>query len=122
MNTDTYLLNLANHTLDRVWAQSRDIFGARRIGKAPIILINGRLRTTCGRAFLLENKIDLSRKLFVEYTPAFIRDIIPHEVAHFVAWRRFEDCGHGTDWKNVMKALGKKPLRFYTFDQMADKS
>lgn len=122
MNTDAYLLEIANDTMSRVWVQARAIFGGKYIGKAPIILINGRLRTTCGRAFIEEGKMDLSRKLFLEYTPAFIREIIPHEAAHFIAWRRFQAPGHGADWKRVMRALGKEPLRFYTFDKPKDKS
>ena len=122
MNTDAYLLEIANDTMSRVWVQARAIFGGKYIGKAPIILINGRLRTTCGRAFIEEGKMDLSRKLFLEYTPGFIREIIPHEAAHFIAWRRFQDAGHGADWKKVMRALGKEPLRYYTFDKPGDKS
>lgn len=122
MDTDAYLLEIANDTMSRVWVQARAIFGGKYIGKAPIILINGRLRTTCGRAFIEQGKMDLSRKLFLEYTPGFIREIIPHEAAHFIAWRRFQDAGHGADWKKVMRALGKEPRLWYPFDKPEDKA
>lgn len=119
---NTYLIETAQFALGRVWVNAARIYGRTKIGERPIIVLNNRLKTTCGRAFLEENKIDLSTTLFSKYTPAFVRDIIPHEAAHHIAYRIFQDAGHGRDWKGVMRNLGLEPRLWYPFDKPEDKA
>ena len=90
---------------DRAWTKLRSLYGAK-VGKKPIIVLNTRLRTTAGRAFLLDNKIDICYKLLIEFPAHFAKDTIPHECAHFVAHRVFGEENHGKPWKAIMAALG----------------
>ena len=90
---------------DRAWSTLREMYGAK-VGKKPIIELNTRLRTTAGRAHLLDNKIDICYKLLIEFPRHFAEDTIPHECAHFVAHRVFGEENHGKPWKAIMAALG----------------
>jgi SprT-like family len=90
---------------DRAWLRFRELYG-NKVGKKPTIERNNRLRTTAGRAFLHDNKIDISTKLLLEFPSHFAKDTIPHEGAHFVAYRVFGEENHGKPWKAVMAAIG----------------
>ena len=80
---------------------------------APAVVLNKRLKTTAGRAFIERNPqcIDLSVELFEQYPDEFCRVIIPHELAHCVAFLVYNDPGHGKSWKKIMKELGLPPER-----------
>ena len=90
---------------DKAWLRLRTMYGAK-VGKQPTIVLNNRLRSTAGRAFLHDSKIDISYKLLIEFPAHFAKDTIPHECAHFVASRVFGEDNHGKPWKQVMAALG----------------
>jgi len=48
-----------------------------------------------------------------------ITQTVPHEVAHIVANHKYrKQCGHGPLWKGVMRAFGKAPERFHTYDTL----
>jgi SprT protein len=76
----------------------------------PPVKLNNRLKTTAGRAWLCERHldrfIDLSTELLAEHPRAFFDEIIPHELAHIVAFHLFKDNGHGPQWKDVMRRTG----------------
>lgn len=83
-----------------------------KIGRKPSIILNTRTWRTAGRAWLEQGIIELSYKLFIHHRDEFIRVIIPHEAAHHVAFRVYEDAGHGPAWKQVMVDYGL-PAKLY---------
>lgn len=81
----------------------------------PAIAFNNRLKTTAGYCYHLRREIQISRELFEEHTEHFRKIIIPHELAHQVAFDLYnKDCGHGPLWKQVMVAYGIPPDRLHT--------
>ena len=73
----------------------------------PKVVLNNRLKSTAGRAFIENNPqyIDLSTELFWQYTEQFVQDTIPHELAHLVAFTVYGDPGHGIGWRNVITKM-----------------
>jgi predicted SprT family Zn-dependent metalloprotease len=91
------------------WARFSHIYSLKNT--CPVIILNNRLKTTAGRCDLNKRIIDLSPLLFSENVGEFENVIIPHEVAHQVAFDVYGDTGHGPDWKSVMVAYGLPPNR-----------
>lgn len=79
--------------------------------KVPAVVLNNRLKSTAGRAWYEEDKIDLSVELFREHTHWMLTDVIPHELCHMAAWRWHKHSGHGPAWKDTMRAIGLEPKR-----------
>jgi SprT protein len=72
--------------------------------------------TTAGRAHLRLNHIKINPILFKENREKMLSQTIPHEIAHLVAYRVFNDTGHGKFWKHVMVQFGLKPDRCHSYD------
>lgn len=96
-----YLEDVASYHV-RIWWK-RFLSRYPKIGNTPGAVLNARLKTTAGRAFLDDGYIDLSPDLMWEHTEQFCRDTIPHELAHLVAWKVYGDPGHGKGWKTVIR-------------------
>lgn len=76
-----------------------------------------RLSGTCaGQADLRNNVLLFNPDIFLRNKEHFLKIIVPHEVAHLVAFRVFGDTGHGPDWKRVMVRLGLPPDRCHNYD------
>lgn len=71
-----------------------------------------------GQAFLNKNHVRINAVLFNENVDEFLHQIIPHEVAHLVAYRKFGKniSPHGEEWQRVMKAFGLDPKRTHSLD------
>lgn len=70
---------------------------------------NPRLRTTAGRAFLREGRVELNPLLLARH-PEVVRQVVIHEFAHLVAHRRRpREPGHGPAWRALMRAAGLPP-------------
>lgn len=70
---------------------------------------NPRLRTTAGRAFLREGRVELNPLLLARH-PEVVRQVVIHEFAHLVAHRRRpREPGHGPAWRALMRAAGLLP-------------
>lgn len=100
------ILCYAADVLRDAWAEARAMYGSK-IGKMPKLVLNNRLSRSFGRAFLCGSHaegyvIDLSTKLYNTHPKLAEKIVIPHEAAHFVAYRLFDDHGHGKAWKGVM--------------------
>lgn len=101
------ILVYATEVLAASWKIAQSEYG-HRIGKMPKLVLNNRLSRSFGRAWLCGSHkegyvIDLSTKLYNAHPKLAEKIVIPHEVAHFVAYRLFDDPGHGVYWKNVMR-------------------
>lgn len=109
MLTDTELLEIAQAAADKAWLRFVKLYP--RVGAMPKIIFNNRLKTTAGRCDYATRTVDLSTSLMRENVKEFCDTIIPHELAHQVAFDIYGDSGHGNAWKSVMIAYGIEPAR-----------
>ena len=95
------------------WARLEKMYPGK-LGPMPEIRINARFKTTAGRCFWELRMVEYSLELFTEYPENFRLDMIPHELAHQVAFDLFpasvKRC-HGAEWQGVMLRLGIVPSR-----------
>jgi predicted SprT family Zn-dependent metalloprotease len=108
----TTLQNLADCSVQYTWDILCNLY-PNLTKTAPTVVLNKRLKTTAGRAFIEHDPqyIDLSVELMEQYLNEFCTVIIPHELAHCVAFLVYNDPGHGKGWKRIMKELGLIPER-----------
>ena len=97
-----HLLEIATYNIARCWRIASLKYGADKIGPMPKVTISKRLKVTAGWAYFDKNEVKLCYDLFVEHMETFVQETIPHEVAHLVAAKVYEDTGHGKGWKSVM--------------------
>jgi predicted SprT family Zn-dependent metalloprotease len=71
---------------------------------------NDRLRTTAGRAFMSEGRIELNPTLLAP-VPDEIDVVLVHEAAHVAVWRLFGGGvpAHGRHWRALMRLAGLPP-------------
>ncbi|MFF7708436.1 SprT family zinc-dependent metalloprotease [Pseudomonas sp. NPDC007930] len=64
-----------------------------------------------GVAHLHENKLRFNPQLLQENTEDFLRQTVPHEVAHLVAHQLFGDriAPHGEEWQLIMRGVYELP-------------
>lgn len=85
----------------------------RRLGMGELasrlaVVWNKRMRSTAGRAFWPEGKIELNPKL-AEVAPDEVRGTMLHELAHLVAYARAgrrRIAAHGAEWRQACCDLG----------------
>lgn len=77
--------------------------------------MNPRLRTTAGRAFWLENRLEFNPKLYAENTEKFLQDTVAHEVAHIVAYHVYGSTGHDKNFYAVCTVLGADAARCHNY-------
>lgn len=85
----------------------------------PMPSVNFDLKgTTGGTANVFTNTISVNRILFLENVNEYIEKIIPHEVSHLVAFKKFgmNIRAHGKEFKYVMRMLGVTPFRCHTLN------
>jgi len=86
----------------------------KHYGDMPEFKMNARLTAIGGRAWLDSNFIDLSCYLLERNWETYKKEVIPHELCHFIAYRLFDDKGHGLNWKYVMEEMGLEPNRCHS--------
>ncbi|NVD05613.1 SprT family zinc-dependent metalloprotease [Vibrio sp. JPW-9-11-11] len=79
----------------------------------PIPRLSFKLRgKTAGKAYLQLNEVRLNPVLYRENQTAFLREVIPHEVAHLVAYQVYGRVKpHGKEWQGIMESLFKAPAK-----------
>lgn len=114
----TYLQEVAERRVANLWATSQKIWPKALANvKVPEVKINARLKTTAVRAWYEKHMVEFSAELMWEHTAHFVKDTIPHEVAHIVADIRFpnEKSRHGQEWRDTMFVLsGVEPKRLHS--------
>lgn len=62
--------------------------------------------TTAGSAWLSEWQIRLNPVLCLENQQAFVDEVIPHELAHLLVWKKFGRVApHGREWRWMMETV-----------------
>jgi hypothetical protein len=56
--------------------------------------------------------ITMSAKWMLAKPDVFPDNVIPHELAHIVAWRIYKDPGHGKGWQTVINSVGIKTAQY----------
>lgn len=87
--------------------------------KFTIPEVNYELRgIKAGVAYLQKNEIKFNRTLLQENTDEFIRQVVPHELAHLIVYQMFGRVKpHGKEWQLVMNEIFKLPAdTFHQFD------
>ena len=79
--------------------------------KFPIPTISYDLRgVKAGVAYLQKNEIKFNRTLLLENSDEFIRQVVPHELAHLIVYQVFGRVKpHGQEWQAVMTQLFNLP-------------
>ena len=99
-------------TPDLLEARVAEMFALWRVPPgAPVpVSWNSRLRTTAGRAFYREGRIELNPEL-LERSPDHVDTVLVHEAAHVAAYRLFgSHCpAHGRHWRGLMRLAGLPP-------------
>lgn len=108
---------IADDCLTVAWAKFSRLYTLKK--PCPTIIINNRLKTTAGRCDYLKRVIDLAPIMFAENISEYRRVIIPHEIAHQIAWDIFEAPGHCPKWKSIMVKFGLSPDRCHTLSSSA---
>ncbi len=99
-------------TPDLLEARVVEMFALWRVplGAPVVVSWNSRLRSTAGRAFYREGRIELNPAL-LERSPDQIDTVLVHEAAHVAAHRLFGSrCpAHGRHWRGLMRLAGLPP-------------
>ncbi|MFV0575248.1 MAG: SprT family zinc-dependent metalloprotease [Vibrio sp.] len=84
---------------------------------APEIFYNVRGKVA-GKAYLTQWQIRLNPVLLIENPQAFVEEVIPHELAHLVAYHQFGRVKpHGKEWQYIMtNVFGVAPQTCHQFD------
>lgn len=66
-------------------------------------------------------QIGVNMILFEDNLKEILNDTIPHEIAHLVQFLLFDEKGkvvqgHGAEWQEIMKKLGKQPSKYHKLD------
>ena len=79
--------------------------------KFPVPTISYDLRgVKAGIAYLQKNVIKFNRTLLLENSDEFIRQVVPHELAHLIVYQVFGRVKpHGQEWQAVMTQLFNLP-------------
>ncbi len=81
------------------------------------VLLNSRMRSVLGRAFIEESRIELNERLLKKY-PEELAPTLAHELAHVIAPILYGRNGyfHRLGWKRIMEELGFEPTRTHSLD------
>ena len=112
-----YLLDVATRRVAIEWAKAQKAYPILRNIATPTTKISARLKTTAGYACYGAHSVEFSASLMWEHTEHFIKDTIPHEVAHLVTHRVYPDVKghHNAEWYAIMlNVYGIKATRCHS--------
>lgn len=77
----------------------------------PMPMVSYDLRgMKAGVAYLQKNEIKFNRTLLEENSEEFVRQVVPHELAHLIVYQVFGRVKpHGKEWQAVMNGLFQLP-------------
>ena len=111
---DPALLNRVTARVD--WAVEK-LHQADIVIAAPVLNFDLKGRTA-GYAYKQDNRVRLNLELLNRNTEDFIKNVIPHEIAHLAAFKYFpDDRPHGRAWQLIMEGVLNLPAeRCHQFD------
>ena len=104
------------HRVEACYEQAEAFF--KRPFKRPVVSLKLRGQKA-GVAHLYENKLRFNNELYQKNTEDFLRQTVPHEVAHLVAHQMFGDRiqPHGEEWQLIMRGVYElPPLRCHNYE------
>lgn len=72
--------------------------------------------TTAGYAIFDTNTLDFNIALAAQNENEFVTQIVGHEFCHLVTNEVYSHCGHGAEWKEVMRDFNLQPDRLHRLD------
>lgn len=94
-----------------------DLFPIAMRGMPSVGVIFNIKGAVAGQACYNKNLIRYNPVLAAENFQTFLTRTVPHEVAHFVARWVYDDHGHKSGWKIVMRRFGVKDIgRCHSYD------
>ena len=97
-----------DHTLSRQCSELLRGLGHDSLADKIMVAWNSRMRSTAGRAFWPEGKIELNPKL-IDLSVEEVRNTMLHELAHLLAYARAgrkRIKAHGSEWRQACCDLG----------------
>lgn len=97
-----------DHSLMRQCAELVRGLGHESLADKLVVTWNSRMRSTAGRAFWPEGKIELNPKL-TDFSAEEVRNTMLHELAHLLAYARAgrkRIKAHGSEWRQACCDLG----------------
>jgi predicted SprT family Zn-dependent metalloprotease len=66
-------------------------------------------------------RVQINMVLFEDNVSHILNETLPHEVGHLVQFNKFDHKGlhvegHGAEWKEIMRKLGKDPHKYHNLD------
>jgi|694.fasta_scaffold104699_2 predicted SprT family Zn-dependent metalloprotease len=61
---------------------------------------------TAGKTYVEDNVIKFNMYFIEHNLNDFLRDTVPHEVAHLYEWSIYRSIGHKKHWKEFMQMMG----------------
>lgn len=108
MNRDQVYDGIVNIVGDAI--SLLEAHAGERYAKSVNIVWNKRMRSTAGRAFLNQAKVELNPKLLELGAEALshVRQTLLHELAHLLAHQRYGRgiSAHGAEWKQACADMG----------------
>lgn len=102
--------------LQKYYEECRQIMiGLGYDAKIVPISLNGRLRSTIGRYFTYEKRIEIAKDYFLNADEHYVKNTILHEICHQVC----RVSGHGTEWKRIANHVSMKTP--YKIERLASK-
>jgi SprT protein len=115
----------ANELFQSYYSRLSSILSPRQLRALTTteININRRMRSTLGRAYISENRIELNARL-LEKHPEELAPTLAHELAHLVAPMMYGRQGlqHREGWQKVITYLGFEASRTHSLDVAALKN
>ncbi|WP_268800150.1 SprT family zinc-dependent metalloprotease [Pseudomonas huanghezhanensis] len=105
-----------NTRVETCYQQAEDFF--KRSFKRPVVSLKLRGQKA-GVAHLHENLLRFNPQLYRENTEDFLRQTVPHEVAHLIAHQLFGGtiAPHGEEWQLIMRGVYElPPNRCHTYE------
>lgn len=111
MNNLRLLKMQVQRQLKRDWQKANAFFNKEFLFPCLNYELRGK---RAGVAYLQQNEIRLNPILLVENGEAFVRQVVPHELAHLLVYQQFGRVQpHGKEWKMIMEQVLNVPADIY---------
>ena len=100
-----YLIAVAEKRVAIEWAKAVRAYPNLAKLSSPKVRVRKDLKTTAGLAHYDAHLVDFSASLMWEHTEHFVKDTIPHEIAHLVTRRVYPNVKghHNAEWYAIMR-------------------